>query len=101
MTTVFVRETGVEVDKPQAVSAATLERNVILIAVTDTGEVVYDGSNIGVEGVRALVADLQQRSEKPVVIQADKNVVTERLLAVIDEAKLAGAPAVSIAALRD
>ncbi len=100
VTTVFVRETGVEVDKPQAVSATTLEQNVILIAVTDTGDVVYDGSNIGVAGVRAIVAQGQDKGGRPVVIQADRLVEAERLLAVIDEAKLAGAEQVSIAALK-
>ncbi|MCA6063675.1 ExbD/TolR family protein [Thalassolituus marinus] len=100
VTTVFVRETGVEVDKPQALSATTLEQNVILIAVTANGDVVYDGSNIGVAGVRSTVAQVQQRGPRPVVIQADKQVEAERLLQVIDEAKLAGAQSVSIAALK-
>ena len=107
VTTVFVRETGVEVDKPQAVSATTLEQSIILIAVTDSGEVIYDGSNIGVAGVRSVVSQAQQNGNqssaaegKPVVIQADRLVEAERLLAVIDEAKLAGAKHVSIAALK-
>ena len=100
VTTVFVRETGVEVDKPQALSATTLEQNVILIAITANGDVVYDGSNIGVAGVRSTVAQVQQRGPRPVVIQADKQVEAERLLQVIDEAKLAGAQSVSIAALK-
>jgi biopolymer transport protein ExbD len=100
VTTVFVRETGVEVDKPQALSATTLEQNVILIAVTANGDVVYDGSNIGVAGVRSTIAQVQQRGPRPVVIQADKQVEAERLLQVIDEAKLAGAQSVSIAALK-
>jgi biopolymer transport protein ExbD len=100
VTTVFVRETGVEVDKPQALSATTLEQNVILIAVTANGDVVYDGSNIGVAGVRSTITQVQQRGPRPVVIQADKQVEAERLLQVIDEAKLAGAQSVSIAALK-
>ncbi|SIS41600.1 outer membrane transport energization protein ExbD [Thalassolituus maritimus] len=107
VTTVFVRETGVEVDKPQAVSATTLEQSIILIAVTDSGEVIYDGSNIGIAGVRSVVSQAQQNGNqssaaegKPVVIQADRLVEAERLLAVIDEAKLAGAKHVSIAALK-
>lgn len=100
VTTVFVRETGVEVDKPQALSASTLEKNVILIAITDTGDVVYDGSNIGVAGVRSVITQEQQKGERPLVIQADKQVAAEQLLAVIDEAKLAGAASVSIASLK-
>ena len=35
VTTVFVEETGVDVNKPQAASAVQLEKNSILIAITD------------------------------------------------------------------
>ncbi|MEP4890564.1 MAG: biopolymer transporter ExbD [Aliiglaciecola sp.] len=100
VTTVFVRETGVEVDKPQAISASQLDKTVILLAITDAGEVFYDGSQIGVVGVRSTLEQLQQFDPKPVVIQADKNVPTQLLLEVIDEAKLAGSTTVNIAALK-
>lgn len=99
VTTVFVKETGVEVDKPQAISAQQLEKTVILIAITDAGEVYFDGSNIGVSGVQATIEQLLQSQSRPVVIQADKTVATQLLLEVIDEAKLAGATTVNLAAL--
>ena len=40
VTTVFVEETGVEVDKPQAASSTQLEKTSILIALTEKGELV-------------------------------------------------------------
>lgn len=100
VTTVFVKETGVKVDKPQAISAQKLEQTVLLLAITDKGEVYYDGSNIGVAGVRGTIEQLQRSEPRPVVIQADKTVPTELLLQVIDEAKLAGAETVNLAALK-
>ncbi|MBT1443778.1 biopolymer transporter ExbD [Shewanella sp. JM162201] len=99
VTTVFVKETGVEVDKPQALSAAKLERNLVLLAITAGGEVMYDGANIGVSGVQGTVAQLMKQQPRAVVIQADKLVSTELLVQVLDEAKLAGAASVSIATL--
>ena len=99
VTTVFVKETGVEVDKPQAISTAKLERNIIMLAITNHGEVIYDGSNIGVAGVRNTVAQLLKNRTQPVVIQADKRVPTELLVQVLDESKLAGAASVSIATI--
>lgn len=99
VTTVFVKETGVEVDKPQAISTAKLERNIIMLAITNQGEVIYDGSNIGVAGVRNTVAQLLKNRAQPVVIQADKLVPTELLVQVLDESKLAGAVSVSIATI--
>ena len=100
VTTVFVKETGVKIDKPQAISAQKLEQTTIMIAITNGGEVIYDSNNIGVAGVRSTVEQLQQRQARPVVIQADKTVPTELLLQVIDETKLAGAETVNLAALK-
>ncbi|GAA0355956.1 hypothetical protein GCM10009092_20260 [Bowmanella denitrificans] len=97
VTTVFVRETGVEVDKPQSISAQQLEQTVILLAITDTGEVFYDGSQIGVAGVRGTLEQLLRTQARPVVIQADKTVATQLLVEVLDEAKLAGAKTVNLA----
>jgi biopolymer transport protein ExbD len=96
VTTVFVEETGVEVTKPQASSAVDLERNSVLIAITDTGKVVYGGREIGPAGVRSIVKRLNQNDDMPVIIQADRTVPTSLLVRVIDEAKIGGAPSVNI-----
>ncbi len=96
VTTVFVEETGVDVTKPQASSAVDLERNSVLIAITDTGKVVYGGREIGPAGVRAIVKRLNQNDDMPVIIQADRTVPTSLLVRVIDEAKIGGAPSVNI-----
>jgi len=98
VTTTFVEETGVEVDKPQAASATNLEKTSILIALTAKGDVVYGGRNIGVRGVRNEVTRMLQKDpETPVIVQADGEAKSELLVRVIDEAKLAGARKVSIA----
>lgn len=91
VTTVFVEETGVEVDKPAAASANQLEKNSILLAITDKGQVVYGGREIGISGVRPLVRRLLQADDMPVIIQADQNSTSGTLLRVIDESKMAGA----------
>jgi biopolymer transport protein ExbD len=97
VTTVFVEESGVEVDKPQAASAVRLEKNSILIALTDKGEVVYGGREIGISGVQPLVKRMLQKEDIPVIIQADAVAQAGLLVRVIDEAKLAGASKVSLA----
>jgi biopolymer transport protein ExbD len=98
VTTVFVEETGVEVDKPEAASAAQLEKNSLMFAVTDKGEVVYDGRDVGVGGVRAIVRRAIQKDDKiPVIIQADTVSQSGLMVRVVGEANLGGAPKVSIA----
>src|SRR5690606_1800858 len=99
VTTVFVRETGVEVDKPTAVSTQSLQSSVLLIAITASGEVMYGGTNIGVAGVRSTLAQAIRTDQRPLVVQADKTVSTELLVKVIDEAKIAGVEKVNIATL--
>jgi biopolymer transport protein ExbD len=100
VTTTFVEETGVEVDKPQAASSVKLEKTSILIALTEKGEVVYGGREIGISGVQPLVKRMLAKEEIPVIIQADAAAQSGLLVRVIDEAKLAGAIKVSIATRR-
>jgi biopolymer transport protein ExbD len=98
VTTTFVDETGVEVDKPQAASSLQLEKTSILIALTAKGEVVYGGREIGISGVRPLVKRMLQKEDIPVIIQADTSSQSGMLVRIIDEAKLGGAKKVSLAA---
>lgn len=100
VTTTFVEETGIEVDKPQAASSVRLEKNSVLIAITANGEVVYGGRQIGVAGVQPLVKRMLQAEDIPVIIQADQNVPSGVFVRVIDEAKLGGATKVSVATKR-
>lgn len=97
VTTVFVEETGVEVDKPQAASSVQLEKTSILLALTGKGQVVYGGREIGISGVQPLVKRLLQKEDLPVIIQADTASQSGLLVRIIDEAKLAGATKVSVA----
>lgn len=97
VTTTFVEETGVEVDKPQAASSVRLEKTSILLALTANGEVVYGGKEIGFGGIQPLVKRMLQKEDVPVIIQADAAANSGLLVRVIDEAKLAGALKVSIA----
>jgi biopolymer transport protein ExbD len=94
---VFIEETGVEVDKPQAASSVQLEKQSILIALTANGQVVYDGRDVGVAGVQAIVRRIIQREDTPVIIQADQASQTGMLARIMDEAKLGGATKVSLA----
>lgn len=97
VTTSFVEETGVEVDRPQAASSVSLEKNSILIAVTGKGEVVYGGREIGLAGVQPLVKRMIEKEEVPVIVQVDQIAQAGVFVKVIDEAKLAGAKKVSVA----
>ncbi|TMO57251.1 ExbD/TolR family protein [Pseudoalteromonas phenolica] len=97
VTTVFVKETGVDVNKPKAVSSENLEKSVLLIAITNDNRVIYAGTNVGVNGVYLTLKQELQNEKRPLVIQADKYVTTELLVEVIDQSKLAGIEQISLA----
>jgi biopolymer transport protein ExbD len=91
VTTVFVEEPGVTVDRPPAVTAADLQKNSILVAITPTGNVVYGGRDVGIAGIRTVVRRLTQRESLPVILQVDELAPASVVVRVVDEAKLGGA----------
>jgi biopolymer transport protein ExbD len=101
VTTVFVEETGMDVQKPKAASARDLDKRSILFALTEGGDVVYAGRRVGLNGVRGIVTQLLQDEDLPVILIGDAGANLGALVDLIDECKLAGAKQVSIAARRE
>ena len=97
VTTVFVDETGVEVQKPRASSAEQLDDQSIMLAITAEGRVMHAGREIGVRGVRGVVKRLLRQKQQPVIVQADKSASIELYTQVHDEAALAGAEQINLA----
>ena len=96
VTTVFVEEPGVDILKPPAFTSRDLAKNSILIAITNTNEVVYGGQNIGISGVRPIVRRLTLKESMPVILQVDEYSSAGIVVRVIDESKIGGAEIVSI-----
>lgn len=98
VTTSFVKETGIEVNRPSAESAEKKDRGNILIGIRETGSIHMNKQEIDLRAVRANVERaLAENPEGQVVIVADKGSKTGILIEVMDQARLAGA-VVSIAA---
>ena len=97
VTTVFVKETGVEVERPLVVSAEKLERNSLLIAITPEGNIMHGGRDIGVNGVQPLIKRELKAEQLPVIIQVDAGAKASMLYKVLSEAKLGGAVEVNVA----
>jgi len=99
VTASFLKESGVDVDRPSASTSVRQEQGNILIAITAENQVWIDRKQVDVDAVRAIVARLQAESpEGGVVIQADRDASAGLLVQVIDQARMAGAGQVSIAA---
>ena len=102
VTTSFVKESGVDVNRPSAKTAVKKEMANILISITPNGEVWMDKRQVDRRAVRANVERMHaENPEGAVVIIADKEAKTGLLIEVMDQARLAGVANVSIAAQRD
>ncbi|MEW6166371.1 MAG: biopolymer transporter ExbD [Pseudomonadota bacterium] len=99
VTTSFVKEAGIDVNRPSAATAERKERGNILIAIRSNGEIWIDKRVVDKRAVRATVERLHaENPEGSVVIIADKSSETGTLVEVMDQVRLAGVFNVSIAA---
>jgi len=97
-TSSFIRETGVDVNRPAAKSAELQEKGNIIISVTKNGEIWVDRRKVDIRALRANVERMY--AENPgssVIIAADEDAQTGLLVAALDEARLAGVQNVAIA----
>ena len=100
VTAVFVKEPGIEVNRPQASGSAVLSPNSILIAITNEGRIYYGGKEINVSKIRPLLQRVLAVEELPIIIQADKNASHGVFARVYGEAKSAGAKHIHFATLK-
>jgi len=99
VTTSFIRETGVEVNKPSALTAEPRPQGNVLIAIRDNDEIWMNRQNIEMHEVKSQVE--RARAENPesaVVIIADRTSRTGMLVEVMDQVQAAGITRISISA---
>ncbi len=102
VTSSFVKESGIEVNRPTAQSAERQERGNIIISVTKTGDIWIDRRKVDINALRANVERLHaENPEGSVIIAADKESQTGVLVQALDQARLAGVANVSIAAFSE
>ena len=98
VTASFIKESGIEVDRPSAVTAVVKEKGNLLVAITAGGEIWIDRRRVDPRAVRANIERLHAENPKgAVVIQADNKSNTETVAAVLDAAREAGVYDVSLA----
>lgn len=99
VTASFVKEAGIDVNKPAATTAVMKERANILVAIDSRNQIWIDKRQVDPRSVRANIERLHaENPQGTVVIQADKDSKNERLVQVMDAAREAGVYNVAIAA---
>jgi biopolymer transport protein ExbD len=99
VTATFVKEAGIDVNRPDAATAIKQEKANILIAISENNEIWIDRRRVDIRSVRPNIERLHaENPQGSVVIQADKNSKTETLIKVMDASRSAGVFNVAIAA---
>ncbi len=99
VTTSFIKETGIDPNRPEAQTAEPDKRGNILIGISDTDQVWMNKRKIEIGQVRAMVESaVAEVPESSAVIIADKEASTGVLIDVMDQIRLGGVSNISVAA---
>ena len=98
VSTSFLRDTGIDVSRPEATNSRSLESSSLRIAIAESGQAYADGRPVELDEGRQLVGEfLGQKSDGTVILIPDSELRSGRLVEVMDAAKGAGAHDVAIA----
>jgi biopolymer transport protein ExbD len=96
----FVQESGIRVNKPAASTAQQEDKTSIFVAISADNDIWINRERVDVRRLRTEIE--RMRRDKPqaiVVVQADQDARAGLMVEVMDQARLAGVPDVSIAAI--
>lgn len=99
VTATFVKEAGIDVDKPEAATAIVQEKASILVAIDADDRVWINRREVDIRSVRSIIERLHAENPKgTVVIQADRNSRNDMLVRVMDASRRAGVYEIALAA---
>lgn len=99
VTSSFVKESGIDVNRPGAATAERKERGNILVAISESGQIWIDRRQVDIRAVRANIERMHaENPQGTVIIQADENSKNGLVVKVMDAARQAGVAEVSLAA---
>ncbi|MBB3183436.1 biopolymer transport protein ExbD [Halomonas fontilapidosi] len=99
VTTSFIKESGVEIERPESSAASPQPDAQLMVAITAQGAIWVDGQPVDAHRVGNEVAALVS-GDGGVVIQADRKATTGLLIEVMDRIREAGVEQVAVAATR-
>ena len=98
VTATFIKETGVEIDRPDALTALPKKTVSLLVGVGQDNQVWIDKKQVDVRNVRPRMERLHAENPKGgLVIKADSEAKVEKVLAIMDAARNIGIGQVAIA----
>lgn len=97
VSTTFVKEAGVEINRPSAATAEAQESTGVMVAINAAGEVWLENKQTDLRMIRPkLERLLVEQPDMGVMVQADEEAKTGILIKVMDQIKLAGISQVAV-----
>lgn len=99
VTTVFVDEVGIDIDKPQPAPPQEEEEekdDPVVFNLKANGQIIYEGRQVSTGQVRSTVEEVLSRSDVPVILKVERNSLSGLLVQVVDYARLGGADKISV-----
>jgi biopolymer transport protein ExbD len=98
VTTTFVSETGLDVERPQSQASRELPEDAILIGLGPSGEIYLDGNRISLFSLRSRISNsLIKNPQRAVVVVADQAASAQMIVRAMDELRLGGATRIALA----
>lgn len=102
VTTVFVEEQGLTVDKPtpQPPDTENEEKDEpVMLLVTATSQIMYENNAITLNRVETIVKNALSQADVPVIMQVERGAISGLMVQVMDHAKIGGAEKISVTAV--
>jgi len=98
VTTTFVKDMKLELDRPSAASAASASTKATRVFIDKHGDVYVDNQPVRIYSLQSKLRDmLRVSTDKSVLVVTDESVAAKLVLEVIDQCKLSGATNVGVA----
>lgn len=98
VTATFIKQAGIEVLRPDALTAVQKPTVSVLVAIGPSGEIWIDKKRVDPTAVRAHIERIHAENPKGgLVVQADRKATNEKLMAVLAAARGAGITEVAVA----
>jgi len=102
VTTTFVKDMKLELNRPSASSASLSSAKVIRVYIDNTGEIYIDNQPVKLWAIQSKLRDLlRTASEKSVLVVTDSDIPVSNLIDVIDECRMSGAKDVAVSTTKE
>jgi len=102
VTTTFVKDMKLELNRPSAASASLASAKVIRVYIDNAGEIYIDNQLVKLWAIQSKLRDLlRTSSEKSVLVITDSDIPVSNLIDVIDECRMSGAKDIAVSTTKE